>query len=79
MIWLFKRKEKEAAPIPPFRYVYYSKDGIKWKYSPAKDITAYEAALIAPTFLNPYVTLDYITYFEEHNLMRHLVRYEDEV
>lgn len=79
MIWPFNRKEKEETPTPPFQYVYFSKDGTRWKYSPSKDITAYETALIAPAFINPYIRLDYITYFEKHNLMRHFVRDEDEV
>ena len=79
MIWPFKRKTVEEPPLPkaePFRSVFYISDGIKWKYLPAKDITAYEIALIAPAFLNPFARLDYIAYFKEHNLMRHFVRVE---
>lgn len=76
MIWPFKKKTVEEDKPEPFRSLNYRKDGIDWKYTPAKDITAYEIAMIVPTFYNSFQRLDYIAYFEEHNLMRHFVRIE---
>jgi hypothetical protein len=77
MIWPFKKKERPAVILEPFRCLIYTKDGVKWKYAPAKDITAYEVAMISPTFYNGFCRLDYMAYFEEHNLMRHFVRVEE--
>lgn len=79
MIWPFKRKEVEEEPVPPFRGLYYRKDEELWKFTPAPDITAYELAMITPTFYNGYLRCDYMAYFEQHNLMRHFVLVEDEI
>jgi len=77
MIWPFKKKMADnTKSAEPFTSVFYIRDGVKWKYLPAKDITAYEAAMIAPAFLNPFARLDYIAYFEKHNLMRHFIKQE---
>ena len=75
MIWPFKRKPVETK-VEPFTHVVFVSDGVRWKYYPAKDITAYEVAMIAPAFLNPFARLDYVAYFKEHNLMRHFIRLE---
>ena len=76
MIWPFKKKVVEYK-AETFRSLIYLKDGVQWKYTPAKDITAYEIAMIAPTLYNGFQRLDYMAYFEEHNLMRHFVRVEE--
>ena len=79
MIWPFKRKpteEKSEPTVEPFRHVIYVKDGVKWRYIPARDITAYEVAMISAAFVNPFARVDYIAYFKQHNLMRHFVREE---
>lgn len=80
MIWPFNRNKSRSQTenkVPPFTSVFFIENGIKWKYVPAKDITAYEVAIIAPAFLNPFARLNFMSYFEEHNLMRHFVRIEE--
>jgi hypothetical protein len=77
MIWPLRKKAVEVITPEPFCSLVYTKDGVKWKYTPATDITAYEIAMIAPTFYNGFYHLDYMTYFEEHNLIRHFVRVEE--
>lgn len=76
MIWPFKRKTLETN-AEPFTHVSFVSEGVQWIYAPTKDITAYEVAMIAPAFLNPFARLNYIAYFEKHNLMRHFVREEE--
>lgn len=82
MIWpfnLLSKKTPKKIEVPPFKRLCYIKDGVQWTYKPAPDITAYEVALIAPAMYNAFIRFDYMAYFEEHNLMRHFVRTEDEI
>lgn len=80
MIWPFKKKtveETSVTGVEPFRHVIYVSNGVKWRYIPARDITAYEVAMISAAFVNPFANIDYVSYFKQHNLMRHFVREEE--
>lgn len=74
-------KEKEEKQ-PPLRLLGFIVDKIKrpvprkWTFMPEEDITTYELCLLLPflfTSGRPGIYSKDLEYFEEHNLLRHLL------
>jgi hypothetical protein len=74
MIWFLKKKE---APIVPDNkeVVFLDADGVKWRYKPAKHITAYEVAKLLPVFCLGFLA-DIWKYIIDNKLERHFEKVE---
>jgi hypothetical protein len=74
MIWFLKKKE---VPIVPDNkeVVFLDADGTKWRYKPAKHITAYEVAKLLPVFCLGFLS-DIWKYIVDNNLTRHFEKVE---
>jgi hypothetical protein len=51
-------------------------DGIKWRYKPGKNITAYEVARLLPVFTDLHILKDQWTYIKQYKLERNFERIE---
>lgn len=74
MIWPFKQKPKEEPkPLDFEDALQFRLDGKFYMYRPAKDITAYEVALLWPLCYAHLIQTDLVGYLDKHNLLRHFV------
>jgi|APCry1669188970_1035186.scaffolds.fasta_scaffold14947_2 hypothetical protein len=74
MIWFLKKKE---APVVPDNkeVVFLDADGVKWRYKPAKHITAYEVAKLLPVFCLGFLG-NIWKYIIDNKLERHFEKVE---
>ena len=74
MIWFLKKKE---APIVSDNkeVVFLDADNVKWRYKPAKHITAHEVAKLLPVFCLGFLA-DIWKYIVDNNLTRHFEKVE---
>jgi hypothetical protein len=80
MTWpfdLFKTTPKEPAKLPQLSELRFGFSDGQWRYDPASDITAHEAALLLPMFIHPFWRADYQGYIDENNLRRHFTKVEE--
>ena len=76
MIWPFGRKQKDVdAVLENKEVVFLDAEGVKWRYKPAKHITAYEVAKLLPVFCLGFLA-DIWKYIIDNNLTRHFERVE---
>ena len=72
MIWPFKKEPKEEYKAPEFKSLRFG----KLEYSPQKDITPHEVALMLPMFITMF-SFNRQEYIENNNLLRHFKKVEE--
>lgn len=73
MIWPFKKKPTEPEKLPKLSELSFG----AWQYTPAKDITPHEVALLLPMFIYPFWRVNYQQYVDDNNLRRHFTKKEE--
>jgi hypothetical protein len=73
MIWPFTKKIVQEEELPKLEELSFG----AWRYTPAKDITPHEVALLLPMFIHPLWRVDYQGYVDKHNLRRHFTKIEE--
>lgn len=73
MIWNpFKKSEEVKAPPPPFEGVeFVDLDGSRYEYKPVKTISPYDAAMLIPLFIAPFMRSNRFAYIRANKLEKH--------
>jgi len=74
MIWFLKKKEVPVVPDNK-EVVFLDADNVKWRYKPAKHITAYEVAKLLPVFCLGFLS-NIWKYIIDKKLERHFEKVE---